>query len=346
MGKKVSSFLLAFLFLGLEAFVFGLMFLGAPALAQNQTAVCYNCPPEWAGWGSQLELIKTETGITVPMDNKNSGQSVSQLIAEKNNPVADVSYLGISFAINAIREGVITPYKGQGWESVPDNLKDPDGYWVTIHSGSLGLMINVEALEGKAIPKSWQDLLDPQYKGLVGFLDPGSAFVGYVGAVAINEALGGNLDNFDPAINFFKELKKNDPIIPMQTSYARVLSGEIPILLDYDFNAYRAKFTDKAKVEFVIPAEGSIMVPYVMTLVKKAPHEKNGQAVIDFVLSDKGQKLWAENYLRPVHIEAMTPEIAKFFLPDSEYKKVGTVDYAKMAEAQKAFTERYLAEVQ
>jgi putative spermidine/putrescine transport system substrate-binding protein len=328
------------------AVLFTFLFTATGSMAQEQTAVCYNCPPEWAGWGEQLGLIKKETGITVPMDNKNSGQSVSQLIAEKANPGADVSYLGISFAINAMREDVTTPYKGPGWESVPANLKDPDGYWVTIHSGSLGLMINIDALDGKPVPKTWKDLLDPQYEGMVGFLDPGSAFVGYVGAVAINEALGGNLDNFDQAINFFKEIKKNNPIIPKQTSYARVLSGEIPILLDYDFNAYRAKYTDKANVEFVIPSEGSIMVPYAMTLVKNAPHQENGQKVIDFVLSDKGQELWAKNFLRPVHAKAMTKEIASFFLPESEYARVGTVDYAKMAEAQAGFTARYLGEVQ
>ena len=46
--------------------------------------------------------------------------------------------------------------------------------------------------------------------------------------------------------------------MPKQTSYARVLSGEIPILFDYDFNAYRGKYKDKANVEFVIPAEGGL----------------------------------------------------------------------------------------
>ena len=49
------------------------------------------------------------------------------------------------------------------------------------------------------------------------------------------------------AIKFFKALSKNQPIVPKQTSYARVISGEIPILLDYDFNAYR-QCTDKAPV--------------------------------------------------------------------------------------------------
>ena len=310
-----------------------------------ETAICYNCPPEWAGWGNQLALIKEETGIIVPLDNKNSGQSVSQLIAEKANPVADVCYLGISFAINAQKAGVIEPYKGAGWEAVPDGLKDPDGYWVSIHSGTMGFMVNVDALEGLPVPKSWKDLLDPKYKGMVGFLDPASAFVGYVGAVAANEALGGSLDDFGPAIEYFTEMRKNDPIVPKQTAYARVLSGEIPILLDYDFNAYRAKHQDKANVEFVIPAEGTIMVPYVMTFVKGAPHAETGKKVIDFVLGEKGQQLWAQNFLRPVMPEAMTPEIAALFLPAAEYERAGSINYAKMAEVQQAFGERYLNEV-
>jgi putative spermidine/putrescine transport system substrate-binding protein len=279
------------------------------------------------------------------MVNKNSGQSVSQLIAEKANPVADVSYLGVSFAINAREAGVIAPYKGKGWESVQADLRDPDGYWVTIHSGSLGFMVNVDALEGKPVPASWNDLLDPRYKGMVGFLDPSSAFVGYVGVVAANHALGGSLDDFAPALEYYKKLSANDPIVPKQTAYARVLSGEIPILLDYDFNALRAKHKDGANVAFVIPKEGSVMVPYVMTLVKGAPHEANGQKVIDFVLSDKGQRLWAENFLRPVMTSAMTPETAAFFPPEAEYKRVGAVDYAKMAAAQDALIARWLKEV-
>jgi putative spermidine/putrescine transport system substrate-binding protein len=310
-----------------------------------ETAICYNCPPEWAGWGNQLALIKEETGILVPLDNKNSGQSVSQLIAEKNNPVADVCYLGISFAINARNAEVIEPYKGPGWQSVPDGLKDPDGYWVSIHSGTLGFMVNVDALEGRPVPRSWNDLLDPRYEGMVGFLDPASAFVGYVGAVAANAALGGNLDDFGPGIAYFKKMQNNNPIVPKQTAYARVLSGEIPILLDYDFNAYRARHQDKANVEFVIPKEGTIMVPYVMTFVKGAPHAETGRKVIDFVLGVKGQRLWAENFLRPVMPEAMTTEIAALFLPASEYERVGSVNYAKMADVQQAFGERYLNEV-
>nr|WP_233195186.1 ABC transporter substrate-binding protein [Acidovorax sp. 62] len=311
-----------------------------------QTAICYNCPPEWADWGSQIKAIKAKTGVTVPPDNKNSGQSLAQLVAEKARPVADVTYLGVTFAIQAQKDGVVGSYKPAAWADIPDGLKDPNGQWFTIHSGTLGFMVNVDALKGKPVPTSWADLLKPDYKGLIGYLDPASAFVGYVGAVAVNQARGGTLDNFAPGIDYFKALQKNEPIVPKQTSYARVLSGEIAILLDYDFNAYRAKYKDQANVQFVIPAEGTVVVPYVMSLVANAPHEADGKKVLDFVLSDEGQAIWANAYLRPVRAAAMPKEVQARFLPASEYARAKTVDYQKMATVQKAFSERYLKDVQ
>ncbi len=320
------------------------LFAAASAFAQG--AICYNCPTEWADWGAQLQAIKQKTGVTIPPDNKNSGQSLAQLVAEKASPVADVTYLGITFGIQARKDGVVAAYKPAFWNEIPDGLKDPEGYWFTVHSGTLGFMVNVDALKGKPIPRSWADLLKPEYKGLIGYLDPASAFVGYVGAVAINNARGGTLDNFTPAIEYFKALKKNEPIVPKQTSYARVLSGEIAILLDYDFNAYRAKYKDKANVEFVIPAEGTAVVPYVMSLVAKAPNADNGKKALDFMMSNEGQAIWANAFLRPVRAAGMSKEAQARFLPAADYARAKTLDYAKMAEVQKAFSERYLREAQ
>jgi len=320
--------------------------LAASGAALAQTAICYNCPPEWADWGTQLRKIKEKTGITVPQDNKNSGQSLAQLVAEKGSPVADVTYLGVTFGIQAKKDGVIQPYKPAHWNDIPAGLKDPDGSWFTIHSGTLGLMVNVDALKGKPVPKSWKDLTKPEYKGMVGYLDPASAFVGYVGAVAVNQAMGGSIDNFDRAIAWFKQMKANDAIVPKQTSYARVLSGEIPILLDFDFNAYRGKYKDGANIAFVIPAEGTVVVPYVMAMVKNDPNPANARKVLDFVLSDEGQAVWANAFLRPVRASAMSKEAAAKFLPASDYARAKTIDYGKMAEAQKAFSERYLKEAQ
>ncbi len=89
------------------------------SLAQQQRAVCYNCPPEWADWGGMLRLVNQRLNIAVPPDNKNSGQSLAALIAEKGNPVADFTYLGGQVGPQAREAGVLTPYKPARWNDIP-----------------------------------------------------------------------------------------------------------------------------------------------------------------------------------------------------------------------------------
>jgi putative spermidine/putrescine transport system substrate-binding protein len=292
-----------------------------------------------------LKAIKQDLNLDIPHDNKNSGQTLSTLIAEKARPVADIAYYGITFGIKAKEAGVVAPYKVKYFDEIPAGLKDPEGYWFTIHYGTMGFFVNVDALRGVPVPKSWKDLLKPEYAGLVGYLDPTSAAVGYTSATAVNLALGGSFDNLTPGIEFFKALRKNRPIVPKQTAYARVLSGEIPIMFDYDFNALRAKLKDGCNCVFVIPQEGTIVFPYVMSLVKDSPNPANAKKALDYLLSDKGQAIWANAYLRPIRSAAMAPAIAAKFPPASEYERARPIDYARMEAAQITFRDRYLAEV-
>jgi putative spermidine/putrescine transport system substrate-binding protein len=322
---------------------FMVLAVGPPAKAAD--VICYNCPPQWADWASMLKAIKADLGYDIPFDNKNSGQALSQLIAEKANPIADIVYYGVNFGIKARGLDVIADYKPAKWNEVPAGLKDPDGAWTTIHSGTLGLFVNVDALGGTPVPACWKDLAKPAYKGMVGYLDPASAAVGYVGAVAVNIGLGGSESDFSPAIDFFKALHKNEAIVPKQTSYARVVSGEIPILFDYDFNAYRAKYSEKGNFAFVIPCEGSVVFPYVVSLVKNAPDKDKAEKVFDYLLSDKGQEIWTNAYLRPARPIELPAAVKAKFLPDSDYARAKSVDWGKMEAQQKAFTDRYLAEV-
>ena len=99
-------------------------------------------------------------------------------------------------------------------------------------------------------------------------------------------------------------------------------------------------------MQFVIPSEGTVVVPYVMSLVANAPHAADGRKVLDFVLSDEGQAIWANAYLRPVRASAVSKEVQSRFLPAAEYARAKTVEYSRMAAVQKAFSDRYLKDVQ
>ncbi len=313
--------------------------------AQAEPAVCYNCPPQWADWATMLKAIDKNLDIQIPLDNKNSGQALSQILAERGSPVADVVYYGITGGTTAKREGVVEPYKPAKIEDVPEGLKDPEGNWFAVHYGTIGFFVNVDALGGAPVPQCYADLLKPEYKGMVGYLDPSSAFAGYAAAIAVNHGMGGDLKNFDPVINYFRELQANRPIVPKQTAYARVVSGEMSILFDYDFNAYRAKYEEDGNFEFVIPCEGTISVPYVMSLVKNAPHPEAAKKVLDYVLSDEGQQIWANAYLKPSRPVELPKDVSDRFLPASEYERAASVDYDALEAAQAPLGERYLNEV-
>jgi len=62
-------------------------------------------------------------------------------------------------------------------------------------------------------------------------------------------------------------------------------------------------------------------------------------------LSDKGQAIWTNAYLRPARPIPLPDAVKSKFLPDSDYVRAKTVDWAAMESAQKAFTDRYLSDV-
>ena len=100
-------------------------------------------------------------------------------MAERDNPVADVAYYGVTTGIKAGNELLLPHSKPTGFDDIPDGLKDPDGKWFAIHYGTLGFFVNVDALGGAAVPQCFADLTKSDYRGMVGYLDPSSAFVGY-----------------------------------------------------------------------------------------------------------------------------------------------------------------------
>ncbi|MEA4846842.1 MAG: extracellular solute-binding protein [Clostridiaceae bacterium] len=338
--NSVSIILLTIIVLGLFAGLAGC----SSNPGKEEMVISYNTPQQWANWAAVLQEFTKETGIKAPNDNKNSGQTITALTAEKNNPVADVAYYGIVFGINAVKDDLVEGYKPPHFDEIPVDLKDPDGKWMTVHYGAIAFLVNTQALGDVPVPQSWEDLLKPEYNGKVGFLDPASAAVGYSVVTAANIAMGGSLDNWQPALDYFNKLALNNVVNPMQTATAKVLKGEIPILIDADFNGYAMKYNDKGPIEVVIPKEGSLKVPYVMSLVKNSPNSENGKKLLDFALSDDGQKLFAEGYVMPIRGGALTSDVKAKFLPEADYARVKDVDYKKMNEQQGAFIELWKKE--
>ncbi|MGY1749074.1 extracellular solute-binding protein [Modestobacter sp. SYSU DS0511] len=316
----------------------------SPAAASGTgSVITYNSPAEWGNYGEVLATFTEKTGIQAPNDPKNSGQTLAALQAEKDAPVADVAYAGIAFGDQLVQSGVLQPYAPEGTDGIPADLRAEDDSWFAVHTGTIAFIVNEDQLDGAPVPTSWADLTGPEYAGKVGYLDPTQAAVGYSVATAANEALGGSLDDWGPGLEYLAELKANGTVTPAQTATAKVAQGEIPILIDTDFNGYKLR-DEGANVTVVIPEEGSLLVPYIVGLVDGAPNQENGERLLDFYFSEEGQQLFAKGYMRPV-IGELPAEMTAKMLPDSDYERAGTVDYVQQGEVQQSFIEQFKAEV-
>ena len=71
----------------------------------------------------------------------------------------------------------------------------------------------------------------------------------------------------------------------------------------------------------MIPCEGSVVYPYVIGLVKNAPDKEKAKKVLDYILSDKGQAIWTNAYLRPARPIELPEAVKAKFLPDSDYAR-------------------------
>jgi putative spermidine/putrescine transport system substrate-binding protein len=316
-----------------------------PAPAQDKTVIQYDCIPNYANWGGVTALYKQKTGVTVPPDPKGSSIALAAIEKEKDSPVADAAYYSGAIGFSAARKGLHQPYKPSGWEKIPADLKDPDGLWWTVHTGTIAFVVNTAALGGAPVPRSWADLLKPEYKGKVAYDDPTWGGTSFTLVYGVNTLFGGDDRNFRPGLDYFKKLDANVLTYPRESIYNGVLRGEVPIWINADGNGYKMKHSDGGPVEVVIPAEGTFSMPLVMGMVKGAPHPEETRRYFDWLLSAEAQAEFSKGFFRPVVEGTIPPHIAGKFLPASEYRRARNLDLAKMAAAADALKRAWLEEI-
>jgi putative spermidine/putrescine transport system substrate-binding protein len=314
-------------------------------MAEESVVIQYDCIPNYANWGGVTALYKARTGVTVPPDPKGSSVAMAVIEKEKKFPVADCAYYSGAIGLAAAQKGLHQPYKPNGWEKIPADLKDANGLWWTVHTATIAFVVNTQALGGAPVPRSWFDLTKGVYKGKIAYDDPTWGGTSYTLVYGLNTLLGGDEKNFQPGLDFLKKLDANVLSYPRESVYNSVLRGEIPIWINADGNGYKMKYVDGGPVEVVIPSEGTFSMPLVMGMVKGAPHPAATRKYLDWLLTPEAQAEFARGFFRPVIEGTIPPEIAGKFLPAADYRGVRNLDLAKMAGASEPLKRAWLEQV-
>lgn len=275
--------------------------------------------------GGLAEAFEAKTGIKVDLFQSTAGKVMARYEAEKANPQVDV-IISASWghAITLAEKGELVEYTSPNAANVPASLKTSN--YVAQGAAALAMAYNTNS--GVAKPKNWGDLTKAEYKGQVTMPDPsasGSALTLLQGLVT---------KNGDAAWDMFKGLKENDMIVPGANNAALnpVLQGEKAVVFGaVDYIALGSKAKGEA-IDVIYPADGTVLAPRPLMIMKSSDNQQAAKQFIDFVLSEQGQEMVAKRLILPARtdIKALRPG----------YDELNIIDFDQVAGAKNAAADK------
>ncbi|OQA42690.1 MAG: putative 2-aminoethylphosphonate-binding periplasmic protein precursor [Chloroflexi bacterium ADurb.Bin325] len=317
--------------------------VAAPAEAPKAsgTVTVYASPQEEWVKAAMTQFTK-DTGIKVDYVAMGSGEAFTRISAEKAAPKADVWWGGtIDPHIQAVADGLIEKYCSPNAQAIPAQYRDPDCYWTGMYVGFIGFTVNPGLLEQKnlPIPKTWADLIKPEYKGLIAMSDPAQSGTAYVIMATLVQEMGE-----DPAFEYLAALHKNISQYTKSGPGPITLVGQGEALIGINFVHDTIMYMKQGQpINYVIPEDFDGYEIGGLTLIKGGPNPEAGKALIDWTLTAKAQELaaTANSFQVPTNPEATVSE------ESVKISDVKAIDYNLVwaAENRKRLVTRWTNEI-
>jgi len=267
--------------------------------------------------------------IQVDFFRSNSEGVVRRMLAEYQAKRYDVDIVDGTVSPTMVRRaGYLQRFYSPYLAEYPADLKDADGFWGTTNLYFMTLGYNARNVKPNELPKSYEDLLNPRWKGqMMWSTSRGSGAPIFIGNVLLS--MGQN------AGKAYLQKLRNQNIAKTTASNRQVLdlviAGEYPLAVHiFNHHAYISK-SKGAPVDWH-PIEPVTGTENTVGLAKNAPHAHAAMLFIDFVLSEKGQKVFQQSNYLPAHpkVPAKQPDLkpgggrfnkALYFNPDVQYDK-------------------------
>jgi iron(III) transport system substrate-binding protein len=288
-----------------------------------------------------LQAYERKAGVKVNAvydteETKSTGLA-NKLLAEKNNPQADVFWSNEPVRTLVLKSrGVLAPYKSPNADGIPPTFKDPEGYWTGFSARIRVIVYNTNLVKPADAPKSIYDLTDPKWKGQIAIADPRFGSTSFQVA-ALYAELGD-----EKADEFFRKLRANGVKIAPGNSVVRdlVAKGEVKMGLT-DTDDVNVALEDKQPVAMVLPDRdgmGAPLMPNMVSLIAGAPRAEAGKKLIDYLLSPEVERELAKSEAVQIPLRGGV-EGPKNIPPIDSFKPM-TLDYGKAADRVEDVTKR------
>ncbi len=319
----------------------GTLFAEGAKEKPEQKVVVYSSVDE-ANAKKILDAFTVDTGIKVAFVHLSSGPALARIKAEINNPQADV-WMGAPSEnhIVAKEQGLTIPYKGTAFDSLDAKFKDSEGYWRCFYMNPMAFAVNTDVLKRINAPKpsSWEDLLNPAYKGQIQMPNPQSSGTAYNIVASLVVLLGE-----EKAFDYMKKLNSN---IQTYTSSGTGPSQGVAVgqcAIGIQFTPAFFEFIENGyPLEVIYPKEGVWFEAPAVSILKGAKNLEPAQVLVDWLVSKKGQDVLtdAKTFFYPILPGA---KLGKG-MPPFESLKTINVDPKWAGENKKRLVERWVNEV-
>ncbi len=278
-----------------------------------------------------LTDFEKDTGIKVravyDTEETKSAGAMNRLIAEKNNPQADVYWANEPIRAEVLRQQhIAAPYVSPNAAGIPATFRDPDGYWTGFAARARVLIVRGDV---NLRPTSILSYTDPRWRGTTVIANP------LFGTTTDQMAALFTLWGDERGRTFMQELHNSGvKISPSNGDSADLVArGEFAFsLVDSDDVVNRVK--QHQPVDLIYPDQGPdevgcFIVPNAAVLIAGAPHPEAGKKLIDYLISkDTERKLALSDAAQiPLHPGVAPPSQ----LRPIESIKVMKVNYAEVA---------------
>lgn len=244
---------------------------------------------------------ETYPDITVNVVRESTGIITAKLIAEKDNPQADLVWGTAASSMMVLDDmGALEPYEPEGCDRILPQFKSDKEVptWVGIDAWETAFVVNTEELKKLGMEpeeiKSYEDLLDPRLKGQIVMSNPNSSGTGFLTVSAILQLKG---KDSEAGWDYLDQLHENIAQYAHSGSKPAKMaaSGECAVGISFGYAGISQR--DKgAPVEVIFPEEGSGWDLEANALMKKEEINPAAYTFLDWAISDEAMDLYRVNY--------------------------------------------------